>query len=128
LQPPQYSIINIILNLIDFITFFIKYFYIKLIFFNENLNYIDWKLDAKHLAKTGNMLFYKGTAHGSYTLVEGNLLTYGNYNGAFQGINKGLLEPGNTIEFDTPAEAIKAAFKTIDTNVITLDISKVKEK
>ena len=44
LQPLQYSIINIILNLITFITFFIKYFYIKLISFNENLNYIVRKM------------------------------------------------------------------------------------
>ena len=95
--------------------------------YNEKSN-IDWKLDAKYLIKTGNMLFYKGSAHGNYTLIEGNVLTYGNYTGAFQNINQALLEPINSIEFNTVTEAIKTAFKTIDTNVITLDISKVKEK
>ena len=94
--------------------------------YNEKSN-IDWKLDAEYLTKTGNMLFYKGTAYGVYTLVENNLMIYGEYKNAFKGISQTILEPINTIEFNTPMEAIKAAFKTMDTNIITMDISKVKE-
>jgi len=95
--------------------------------YNEKSN-IDWKLDTEYLTKTGNMLFYKGTTHGIYTLVEINLMTYGEYRNAFKGISQAILEPVNAIEFNTPMEAIKAAFKTMDTNVITLDISKIKEE
>ena len=54
-------------------------------------------------------------------------MIYGEYKNAFKGISQTILEPINTIEFNTPMEAIKAAFKTMDINIITMDISKVKE-
>jgi len=93
--------------------------------FNEK-NSIEWKLDASYLATTGNMLFYKGTASGYYTLVDGNVMSYGEYTNAFKSISQATFESKGNIEFDTSADAVKAAFKTMDTDIITLNISKVR--
>jgi len=87
---------------------------------------VEWKLDAKHLVETGNMLFTKGTASGQYILIEGNIVNYGDYTGAFKNISQAILEPKNPIELETPANAVKISFKMMDTEMIEFDISKIK--